>query len=112
MPFMTESRRCSRSRWPRFRRRMRRRSVPKPRREMAILQDLIVAVRNVRAELKIEPKQKLAVEIHAGREIRNLIERNRSSLERMANVESIAFVDASLANAAGAREVRLGSMCE
>jgi valyl-tRNA synthetase len=32
-----------------------------------------------------------------------LIERNRSSLERMANVESVAFVDASLANAAGAR---------
>ena len=33
--------------------------------EMAILQDLIVAVRNIRAELKIEPKQKLAIEIHA-----------------------------------------------
>ncbi len=70
---------------------------------MAILQDLIVAVRNIRAELKIEPKQKLAVEIHADAEIRNLIERNRSSLERMANVESVTFVDASLANAAGAR---------
>jgi valyl-tRNA synthetase len=71
--------------------------------EMAILQDLIVAVRNIRAELKIEPKQKLATEIHAGPEIRSLIERNRSSLDRMANVESVAFVDASLANAAGAR---------
>ena len=71
--------------------------------EMAILQDLIVAVRNIRAELKIEPKQKLAIEIHADAEIRNLIERNRSSLERMANVESVAFVDTSLANAAGAR---------
>jgi valyl-tRNA synthetase len=32
-----------------------------------------------------------------------LIERNRSSLDRMANVESVNFVDASLANAAGAR---------
>ena len=57
--------------------------------EMAILQDLIVAVRNIRAELKVEPKQKLAIEIHADDEIRNLIERDRSSLERMANVESI-----------------------
>ena len=64
--------------------------------EMAILQDLIVAVRNIRAELKIEPKQKLAIEIHAEGGIRSLIERNRSSLERMANVESLAFVEASL----------------
>jgi valyl-tRNA synthetase len=71
--------------------------------EMAILQDLIVAVRNIRAELKIEPKQKLTIEIHAAPEIRSLIERNRASLDRMANVESVAFVDASLANAAGAR---------
>jgi valyl-tRNA synthetase len=71
--------------------------------EMAILQDLIVAVRNIRAELKIEPKQKLAIEIHADPEMRNLIERNRASLERMANVESLAFVEMSLAGAAGAR---------
>jgi valyl-tRNA synthetase len=71
--------------------------------EMAILQDLIVAVRNIRAELKIEPKQKLAIEIHADDEIRKLIERDRPSLERMANVESVAFVPTSLAKAVGAR---------
>ncbi len=71
--------------------------------EMAILQDLIVAVRNIRAELKIEPKQKLAIEIHAAPEIRGMIERERASVERMANVESIAFVEGSVANAAGAR---------
>jgi valyl-tRNA synthetase len=71
--------------------------------EMAILQDLIVAVRNIRAELKIEPRQKLEIEIHADAEIRSLVERDRTSLERMANVESITFVEASLANAAGAR---------
>jgi len=71
--------------------------------EMAILQDLIVAVRNIRAELKIEPRQKLALEIYAEHEIRKLIERERASLERMANVESVALVEQSLANAAGAR---------
>ncbi|HEX8894947.1 MAG TPA: class I tRNA ligase family protein, partial [Terriglobales bacterium] len=71
--------------------------------EMAILQDLIVAVRNIRAELQIEPKQKLAIEIHADDEIRRLIERDRASLERMANVESVAFVPTSLAKAVGAR---------
>jgi valyl-tRNA synthetase len=71
--------------------------------EMAILQDLIVAVRNIRAELKVEPKQKLAIEIHADDGIRTMIERDRSPLERMANVESLTFVETSLANAAGAR---------
>jgi valyl-tRNA synthetase len=71
--------------------------------EMAIVQDLIIAVRNIRAELKIEPKQKLAIEIHADDDIRKLIERDRASLDRMANVESVAFVPTSLAKAAGAR---------
>jgi valyl-tRNA synthetase len=70
---------------------------------MAILQDLIVALRNIRAELKIEPKQKLAIEIHADDAIRKLIERERAWLDRMANVESVAFVCTSLANAADAR---------
>src|SRR5215472_5251198 len=71
--------------------------------EMAILQDLIVAVRNVRAELKIEPKQKLAIEVHVDDEIGKLIEREQPAVERMANVESVAFVPQSLANAAGVR---------
>ena len=31
--------------------------------EMAILQDLIVSVRNLRAELKVEPKVKVPIEI-------------------------------------------------
>jgi valyl-tRNA synthetase len=71
--------------------------------EMAILQDLVVAVRTIRADLKIEPKQKLAIEVRADPELRNLMERDRSSLERMANVGSVAFVEGSLAKAVGAR---------
>jgi valyl-tRNA synthetase len=71
--------------------------------EMAILQDLIVAVRNIRAELKIEPKQMLDIEVHADDEIDHLIEEEYPSLQRMANVKSVAFVPTSLANAAGAR---------
>ena len=71
--------------------------------EMAILQDLVVAVRTIRADLKIEPKQKLAIEVRAEPELRNLMERDRSSLERMANVGSVAFVEGSLAKAVGAR---------
>ena len=72
--------------------------------EMAILQDLIVSVRNLRAELKVEPKVKVPIEVFAHEAgIRNMIEANRGAVERLANVETIAFVETSLANRAGAR---------
>ena len=71
--------------------------------EMAILQDLIVSVRNVRADLKVEPKQKLAIEVFADSEVRALVDGNRGSLERLANVEGLTFVNSSLAKTAGAR---------
>ena len=72
--------------------------------EMAILQDLIVSVRNVRAELKVEQKLKLAIEVFAAdTDIRSMLERNRAAVERLANVEGITFVEQSLAKAAGAR---------
>jgi valyl-tRNA synthetase len=71
---------------------------------MAILQDLIVSVRNLRAELKVEPKVKVPIEVFAHEpEIRRLIEENRGAVERLGNVESVAFVEASLAKIAGAR---------
>ncbi len=71
---------------------------------MAILQDLIVNVRNVRAELKVEPKVKVPIEIFAHEPaIRAMIEQNRGAVERLANVEKIVFVDGSLAKHAGAR---------
>jgi valyl-tRNA synthetase len=72
--------------------------------EMAILQDLIVNIRNVRAELKVEPKVKVPVEIYALEPgVRAMIEQNRGAVERLANVEKITFVDGSLAKHAGAR---------
>ncbi len=72
--------------------------------EMSILQDLIVSVRNLRAELKVEPKVKVPVEIYAHEpEIRAMIDHNRAALERLANVEKITFVAGSLAKIAGAR---------
>jgi valyl-tRNA synthetase len=74
--------------------------------EMAILQDLIVSVRNLRAELKVEPKIKVPIEVFAHEpEIRSMLEKNLGSvlLDRPANVETIAFVDSSLANLPGAR---------
>src|SRR5258706_10472622 len=45
--------------------------------EMAILQDLIVSVRNLRAELKVEPKVKVPIEVFAHElGIRKMLEKN------------------------------------
>ncbi len=72
--------------------------------EMAILQDLIVSVRNLRAELKVEPKVKVPIEVFAHEPaIRKMIEQNHGAVERLGNVEKITFVETSLTNRAGAR---------
>jgi len=72
--------------------------------EMAILQDLIVSVRNLRAELKVEQKLRVPIQVHAEESgVRALIEQNRGAVERLANVESLKFVDASLSKLAGSR---------
>jgi valyl-tRNA synthetase len=72
--------------------------------EMAILQDLIASVRNLRAELKVEPKVKVPIDVFASEaDIRRLIEENRPAVERLGSVESITFVESSLAKIAGAR---------
>jgi valyl-tRNA synthetase len=74
--------------------------------EMAILQDLIVTVRNLRAELKIEPKVKVRFEVFVREpEIQAMLEKNLSAvlLDRPANVEKITLVERSLTNLAGAR---------
>jgi valyl-tRNA synthetase len=72
--------------------------------EMLILQDLIVSVRNVRAELKVEPRVKVPISVFAADpEIAKLIGDNRGAVERLANVEKISFVENSLANLPGSR---------
>ncbi len=71
---------------------------------MAIVQDLIVAVRNLRADLKVEQKQKVPIQIYApDAAIKSLLGQNQSAIERLANVEGVSFVDGSLAKVAGAR---------
>ena len=72
--------------------------------EMAVLQDLIVSVRNLRAELKVEPKVKVPIEVFAHEPaIRSLLEQNLAAIERLAGVEKVTFVESSLANLPGAR---------
>jgi len=71
--------------------------------EMAILQDLIVAIRNIRAELDVKPKEKTPIDIHADAAIRRMFEQNAGAIQRQANVDGITFVDRSLAKDAGSR---------
>jgi valyl-tRNA synthetase len=71
---------------------------------MAVLQDLIVSIRNLRAELKVENKLKVPIQLYAHEpEIRTVIEQNQGAVERQANVERIEFVNTSLAKLPGAR---------
>ncbi|MFY9561469.1 MAG: valine--tRNA ligase [Terriglobales bacterium] len=72
--------------------------------EMAVLQDLIVSVRNLRAELKVEPKVKVPIDVFVQEpSTRRMIEENRSAVERLANVKTMKFVEGSLAKLVGAR---------
>src|ERR1700723_3897959 len=74
--------------------------------EMAILQDLIVSVRNLRAELKVEPKVKVPIEVFAHEaKIRFMLEQNLHTIlqDRPASVETITFAENSLANRSGTR---------
>jgi valyl-tRNA synthetase len=72
--------------------------------EMAILQDLIVSVRNLRAESKVEPKVKVPIEVFPYEPaIRSLFEQNLPAIERLGSVEKVTFGETSLEKVAGAR---------
>ena len=72
--------------------------------DMAILQDLIVSIRNLRAELKVEQKLRVPVQVFAEDvAVRSLIEQNMNAVERLANVESVRFVQESLSKLPGSR---------
>jgi len=73
--------------------------------EMSVLQDLIVSVRQIRHDLKVEPKVLVSIRVFADDELRRLIEENREAIERLpgTNVSGITFVDAELSKVPGAR---------
>ncbi len=71
--------------------------------DMAVLQDLIVSVRNIRAELKVENKVRVPIKVFGDAEVRRLIEQNRDAIEKLANVEGITFISTHLAKEGGAR---------
>jgi valyl-tRNA synthetase len=72
--------------------------------QMAILQDLIVSIRNLRAELKVEMKARVPVEVFAhDPETAASITQNEEAIRRLAHVESITFVEESKARQAPSR---------
>jgi len=77
--------------------------LPSEETDMAMLQELIVSVRNIRAELKAEPKAKLDIEVFCDEQLRDVFQRNHNAVQRLANVERMIFVNESLAKVANAR---------
>src|SRR5207302_1708297 len=64
--------------------------------QMATLQELIVNIRNLRAEMKVEPRVKVPARVFAGPGTRKLIEQNLGMIERLANVAAVEFAAGSL----------------
>jgi valyl-tRNA synthetase len=72
--------------------------------EMAILRDLIVSVRNLRAELNIEPKVKVPIEIFSHEPaVWILVRQNEEAIKRLAGAESITDVPQLRATTAPSR---------
>jgi valyl-tRNA synthetase len=70
--------------------------------QMEIVQQLIVDIRNRRAELDVKPKEKTPVRIFAPQaSTRALIESNRELLEGLANVAGVEFAHASMSKLPG-----------
>jgi valyl-tRNA synthetase len=72
-------------------------------REMTVLQDIIVNVRNMRAEMKVDARRKVPVELFtANAAITPLIEDGRAMIERLANVSSLHIAAQPLSEEGGA----------
>ncbi len=71
--------------------------------QMAILQDIISAARNIRAELKVDARLKLPAEFYsADADIRRLAEENRDAIQRLATLSPFQLASGPLASTSGA----------
>jgi valyl-tRNA synthetase len=76
--------------------------------DMLILQDLVVAVRNIRAELKIEPREKVEIQLFTFNpetwiSTSWIGDREKQTIERLAGISGIVDVDEKTATAAPSR---------
>jgi len=72
-------------------------SDPGAEHEVKLLQDVIVAARNVRAELKLDPKRRVPADLAPAKlEVREVVEENRAFVLRLATLSDLRFSDAKL----------------
>jgi valyl-tRNA synthetase len=70
--------------------------------EFALIQDTIGEIRNIRAEMKLDPKKKIAAEFHSSYGyIRDTIERNRDGIQRLAILSELKVSASKLSDAGG-----------
>jgi len=71
--------------------------------QVALLQELIIAARNIRAELRMDPRARVAAEVSSSDEdVRGLLERNREIVVRLASLSDLNISKARLSSAGGA----------
>ncbi|HTC66227.1 MAG TPA: valine--tRNA ligase, partial [Candidatus Acidoferrum sp.] len=71
--------------------------------EFGLLQEIITAVRNIRAEMKLDPKKKVAAELSvADRATRTSVEANRDGIVRLGLLRDLKITDGRLAQSGGA----------
>jgi valyl-tRNA synthetase len=59
--------------------------------KMALIQEIVVAARNIRAEMKVDPKKKVSADFSSGNAaVRMLVEQNLDPLLRLASLGSLA----------------------
>jgi len=77
-------------------------SDPDAEEEVKLLQEVIVAARNVRAELKLDPKRQVAADFApASAIVRAVIENNRAVILRLAGLSDLRFSRAKLEPTSG-----------
>jgi valyl-tRNA synthetase len=70
--------------------------------EFALIQDTIGEIRNIRAEMKLDPKKKIAAEFHSSYGyIRDTIERNLDGIQRLAILSGLQVSAAKLSDTGG-----------
>jgi valyl-tRNA synthetase len=70
--------------------------------EFVLIQDTIGEIRNIRAEMKLDPKKKIPAEFHSSYGyIRDTIERNRDGIQRLAILSELQVSAAKLSETGG-----------
>jgi valyl-tRNA synthetase len=76
---------------------------PRAQEQISLMQEVIVALRNIRAEMKMDPKKKIGAEFSSeAAETRSLIEANREAILRLAILSELKILGGRLPQSGGA----------